>query len=354
MDATTTNDAPVDMQRLTAEINAEVRRRRAAGDFPPGLERELDAMFARYAPATTGGDFEEVVEAAERTSFVHADVPTASNQPLLSYVKRGLRMIMAWYVRFLAQQVTAFAGAITRSVRLLGQRVDTLERVTVKAAEQTLAEITEHRAGPDLSSFTEVASKSLAGVLGRVLHAECGAGALLTRLVADGRDAYGVEPTERLAMAAAQAGLDVRADDALTHLRAVPDGALGGLVLSGAIDCLPLGSVLELADLAAAKLAAGGVVTVISAGPAAWARALDPVLADLSPGRPLHPETWTHLLAARGFASPCVHNGPPVAGGGLAAVPEAVPGAEMINANVERLNRLLFAPGSYAVTAHRP
>jgi Methionine biosynthesis protein MetW len=352
MDATTTGD-PVDMQRLTAEINAEVRRRRAAGDFPPGLERELDAMFARYAPATTGGDFDEVVEAAERTSFVHADVPTASNQPLLSYVKRGLRMIMAWYVRFLAQQVTAFAGAITRSVRLLGHRVDTLERVTVKAAERTLAEITERRAGPDLSPWTDIVSQALTGLEGRVLHAECGDGTLLTRLVADGRDAYGVEPTERLAMAAAQAGLDVRADDALTHLRAVPDAALAGLVLSGAVDCLPLGSVLELADLAAAKLGAAGVLAVISVGPAAWARSLDPVLADLSPGRPLHPETWTHLLAARGFACATVHSGP-TGGGELATVPPTVAGAETINANVERLNQLLFAPASYAVSARRP
>jgi hypothetical protein len=353
MDATTTNDLPLDMQRLTAEINAEVRRRRAAGDFPPGLERELDAMFARYAPATTGGDFDEVVEAAERTSFVHADVPTASNQPMLSYVKRGLRMVMAWYVRFLAQQVTAFAGAITRAVRLLGHRVDTLERVTVKAAEQTLAEITERRAGPDLSPWAGIVSRALKGVEGRVLHAECGEGTLLARLVADGRDAYGVEPTERLAMAAAQAGLDVRADDALTHLRAVPDGALGGLVLSGAVDCLPLGSVLELTDLAAAKLAAGGVVTVISAGPAAWARSLDPVVADLSPGRPLHPETWIHLLAARGFTAATVHSGE-AGHDGLREVPNSTVGADVINANVGRLNQLLFAPASYTVSACRP
>jgi hypothetical protein len=347
------NPPSVDLHRLMAEINAEVRQRRAAGDFPPGLERELDAMFARYAPAATGSDFDAVVDAAERTSFVHADVPTTSNQRGVSYLKRGLRALMAWYLRFLAQQVTAFAGAITRAVRLLGRRVDVLERITVTAAEQALDEISERRAGPDLTAWIEVASASLSDVEGRVLHAECGEGALLARLVADGRDAYGVEPIEALAMTAAKSGLDVRADDALTHLRAVPDGALAGLVLSGAVDCLPLGSVLELVDLAGMKLGAAGVVVVLSSGRAHWAGALDPVLADLSPGRPLHPETWRHLLEARGFPAPCLHASGEHEQDRLSTVPSTTPNANVLNANIDQLNRLLFGPSSYAVTASR-
>jgi len=343
---------PLDFARLNAEINEEVRRRRAAGDFPPGLERELDSLFARYAPATTGADFDEVVERAERTSFMHADVPTASNQRVLVYVKRGLRSLMAWYVRFLAQQVTAFAGAITRSVRLLGHRVDRLETVTIVAAERSLSEVKQRRAGADLSQWSAVVTNAMAGVTGRVLHAECGEGELLAHLVADGRDAYGVEPSEPLAMAAARAGLDVRADDLLAHLRAVPDGALAGAVLSGAVDCLPLGSLLELADLVTAKTGPGAVVVVLSVGPGAWARALDPIVSDLAPGRPLHPETWCHLLATRGWDPALVH---PTANPtqALAPVPAGTPGAEVINANVERLNRLLYSSPAYAVTARR-
>jgi hypothetical protein len=351
MDATASDETPLDLHRVMAEINAEVRQRRAAGDFPPGLERELDAMFARYAPATTGADFDDVLEAADRTSFVHADVPILSNHAVLGYAKRALRPMTAWYMRFMAQQVTAFAGAITRAVRLLGRRVDALERVTVKAAEQSLAEIIERRAGADLTPWLDVVSTALAGVDGRVLHAECGSGALLARLVADGRDAYGIEPTEALAMAAAQMGLDVRADDVLTHLRAVPEGALAGLVLSGAVDCLPLGSVLELADLATAKLAPGGLLVVLSSSPAAWARSLDPVISDLSPGRPLHPETWRELLQHRGFTDAVVHAG--ATGESLRSLPVEAAGADIINGNIDALNRILFAPSSYAVAASR-
>ena len=343
---------PIDFTRLTAEINEEVRRRRAAGDFPPGLERELDSLFARYAPATAGGDFDEVLEQAERGSFVHADVPTASRQPLARIVKRVLRPLMAFYMRFIAQQVTAFAGAITRAVRLLGHRVDVLEQVTVRASDRMLADLAEHRPVADLSPWIETVSAALAGVEGRVLHGECGDGALLAKLVADGRDAYGVEPRATLAMAAAKAGLDVRGDDLLTHLGTVPDGALSGLVLSGAVDVLPLGLVLQLIQLATAKVASGGVVVVLSSAPAAWARSLDPVVADLAPGRPLHPETWTHLLRSHGFAGPVSHSAPDDRSR-LEAVAEATPAASVLNANIDRLNAVLFSPAAFAVVARR-
>ena len=342
----------IDLARVQAEINEEVRRRRASGDFPPGLERELDAIFARYAPAGAGDDFDEVIVSAETQSFIHVDVVTASNKPGVAYVKRALRKVMAWYLRFLAQQVTAFAGAITRAVKLLGERVAALETVTVLASERTLAEVRERRAGPDLTRWRSVAADELVGITGRILHTECGDGGLLSALNAAGADAYGVEPVEALAMAASRAGLDVRADDALAHLRALPEGALGALVLSGCVDALPLGEVLEIADLAAAVVAPAGTVIVISTGPASSIGARDPVVADLTPGRPLHAETWCHLLTERGLggvktilaprSAPC-----------LQPVASTVAGADVLNANLERLNEILFAGSDYAVVARR-
>jgi hypothetical protein len=344
-------DEPIDLGRIQAEINEEVRRRRAAGDFPPGLERELDGLFARYAPAASGDDFDEVLNSAETQSFVHADVPTESRLRPLVYAKRALRKLMAWYLRFVVQQVTAFAGAITRAVRLLGQRVTTLETVTVVAAERTLAEIRERRAGPDLTAFADLVVAELAGAERRVLHTECGAGELLLTLAGKGADVYGVEPVETLVTEASRAGLDARADGALAHLRAVPDASLGGLVLSGCVDALPLGEVLQLADRAAAVLAPGARLVLLSSGPAAWARRLDPVVADLAPGRPLHPETWCQLLEARGLTSVRVET---VGGPVLDRVAPDTPGADVLNANTERLNRLLFEPSAYAVVATRP
>ena len=343
--------AALDLARVQAEIAEEVRRRRATGDFPPGLERELDAMFARYAPASASDDFDDVLAFAETQSFIHADVSTASRRAPIAYVKRVLRTVMAWYVRFLAQQVTAFAGAITRAVSLLGRRVDALETATAVTPERTLTR--GDAAAPDLGPWVDVVLGAVADAPGRVLHAEAGAGGLVQALADAGLDAYGIEPVEETSLTAARAGLDVRADDVLAHLRNVPDAALGGVVLSGCVDRLPLGEVLAITDRAVATVGPGGVVVVISAGPAAWALGLDPVVADLAPGRPLHPETWAHLLAGRGLVVD-----PVVPGAGRTAlldpVPDTTPGAAVLNANAERLERLLFGPGPYAVVAHRP
>jgi hypothetical protein len=343
--------APLDLARVQAEIAEEVRRRRATGDFPPGLERELDAMFARYAPASASDDFDDVLAFAETQSFIHADVPTASRRAPLAYVKRVLRAFMAWYVRFLAQQVTAFAGAITRAVSLLGRRVDALETATAVAPERAL--VRGDDAGSDLSAWLPLVVGAMADAPGRVLHAEAGRGRLVQALADGGIAVYGIEPVEETSLEAARAGLDVRTDDVLAHLRNVPDGALGGVVLSGCVDRLPLGEVLAVANRAVAALAPGGVVVVLSVGPGTWARGLDPVLADLAPGRPLHPETWAHLLSGRGLVVDPVRTGPGRSGI-LEPVPDTTPGAAVLNANAERLERLLFGPGPYAVVAHRP
>ena len=267
-----TEDVPpvpgIDLGRLQAEINEEVRHRRATGDFPPGLERELDAMFARYAPAGTGDDFDDVLASAQTQSFIHADVPTSSRRAPFAIIKRALRMAMAWYVRFVAQQVTAFAGTITRAVGLLARRVDALETLTVSPADRAVAR-------RDLSPWADIVVTALAGIRGRVLLTECGDGALIRSMLSAGLDAYGVEPSEELTVEAAGAGLDVRTDTAIRHLRKVPDESLAAVVLS--VDTLPTGEVVAIAGRAVDALAPGGTLMVLSAGPLAWARSVDPV-----------------------------------------------------------------------------
>ena len=340
----TETGSDIDLARIQEEIAEDVRRRRAAGDFPPGMEQELDAMFARYAPAGTSDDFDDVLSAAEAQSFIHAEVPTASQRRPLGYVKRLLRKTMAWYMRFLAQQVTAFAGTVTRAVALLAHRVDSLERVTL---------VTRPQVEPPSVDASATVLAALSGTRGRVLHAECGRGALLRSLVDGGVDAYGVEPVEAAADAALQSGLDVRADTALAHLQKLPEGALGGVVLSGCSDWLAPGDLLAVASLAARALAPGGVLVVVSVGPRAWARGLGAVVADLSPGHPLHAATWRHLLSERGLS---VERVTPLATrtSGLSPVPGATPGAEVLNANLERLNAELFTDDAYAVVACKP
>jgi hypothetical protein len=103
----------------------------------------------------------------------------------------------------------------------------------------------------------------------------------------------------------------VRSDDPFDHLDAVDHEALGGLVLAGLVDRVPVGRQLAIADRAAAVLATGGTVAVVGTQPDAWGRTTSVIDADLSPGKPLHAETWAHLLEERGFRVEAQGDGAP-------------------------------------------
>jgi len=333
----------LDHQKLLAEIDEEVRRRRESGDIPADLERELDLVFARFAPVDAlEADFDQVLTRAEQATFIDVLAPTESSRPVVPIFKKVVRKLIGWYLRYVANQTSTFAHAIARAVRLLGERVDALEDASPLAAGNAVL-----RAGPqpaDLAEWAPIVADRLRGVEGRVMHGEVGDGSLLTALVDAGVDAYGVDPAPR-----STAAHEVREDEVVVHLRAVPDATLAAVVLAGCVDRSSLGAQLALADLAAAKVKPGGHVVVISRDPAAWQRAEDPVQVDLSPGRPLHAETWRHVLAERGFDDPEILHGR-AGDDTLQPVPK---GNAVLNANIERLNALLFGPASYAVVARR-
>lgn len=303
---------PLDLDQVRREIEDEVRARRASGDFPPGLERDLDAIFARFAPAVTGGDdLASALDAAERASFVDVDVPTESRIAAVGPVKRVLRKLVGWYLRYLAQQMSAFATSSVAALRHLARRVEDLESATPGASARVLEQARSVAPPPMVSGFEASVVEVLRGRTGRVLVAECGDGTLLRLLVEAGADAYGVDPQASPTHELGRSGLEVRVDEALVHLRAVGEEALAGLVLTGCVDRLGLGAQIELAERASATLADAGRIVVLGTAPEAWTRSVDAVTADLTPGRPLHGETWAHLLDAHGFTTIEHRPGPP-------------------------------------------
>jgi hypothetical protein len=292
----------IDLQQVLREIDEEVAARRASGDFPPGMERDLDLIFARFAPATTSGDdLDALLEQADRGAFMDVDVPTASRLPAVSIVKKVLRKLMAWYLRYVAQQVSVFATATVGALKLLGRRVAVLEASTPGADPAVREQLTRAASVPDFADVATTVSTLFASITGRVLVGECGDGALVRQLKAAGADAYGCDPRLALAEQATLAGSEVRTDDLFDHLGAVDHEALVGLVLAGVVDREPVGRQLALADLAATVLATGGRVAIVGTQPDAWGRTTSIIDADLSPGKPLHAETWVHLLEERGF-----------------------------------------------------
>lgn len=305
----------IDHPQLLAEIDAEVRRRRESGELPADFERELDLVFARFAPVrAVGDDFAQVLERTEQSTHIDVLAPVASRTPAVGFVKRVIRKSVGWEMRYVAQQVSTFAFGVTRAVRLLGQRVDDLER-DARGAGGTLLAMARAEAPPlDTDRWGPVVLEAVKDAPGRVVHAECADGALVAHLVAAGVDAYGVDPADQVP----PPGLEVRVDEAIDHLRAVADDSLGAVVLSRCTDLLSLGTLAQMATLVRAKLAAGGVAVVIATMPDLWAG----VAADLAPGRPLEPGTWCRLLGAGGASAAEVLE--PTADGGGAAPDYAV------------------------------
>jgi hypothetical protein len=336
-----------------AEIDEEVRRKRASGELPAGFERELDLAFARYAPVdAVEGDFDSIVAKLDASTVIDTQASTESSRPGVAQVKTGVAKAVGWYVRHVASQSSGLFHATAKALRLLGDRVDALEAASPGAATRAWREArtATHKTSPPLpaGAWNQMILGAMAGAAGRVLHVECGDGSLVAALQAAGVDAYGVEPDDDLALQAADRADDIRADEAIDHLRLLPSASLGGLVLTGCVERLPMGSQIELADLATARLAPGAPLVIVSTDPNAWRTARDPVEVDLSPGHPLSPETWEAVLRTRPFAGVTVQPGPRPAG--LEPVDK---GATTINANLARLNDLLFGPVSYAVVAKR-
>ncbi|MCU1459478.1 MAG: hypothetical protein JWL73_3570 [Actinomycetia bacterium] len=334
-----------DARELMAEIDAEVRARRAAGDIPAGFERELDALFARFSPSGTGDDFTTVLDRAEHDAFIDADPPLGSAKRGGLVVKKGVRAAVGWYLQYVTQQVATFGTMTVRAVRILGERVERLEAASGSAA--VAAEAAKLAPSTPVAPFTPQIVARVTGAPGRVLHADAGTGELLVALADAGIDAYGVEPRDVALVPPADARLEIRADDVVGHLRAIADATLGAVVLSGVVDIAPVGELLELAQLVAAKVAPGGAMVVVSADPRSWGRGRSSVESDLAPGRPLHAETWVRLLSERGFRDVVVEDAPgPHVGGNDQPTHE-------LDARVERLEAELFGREAYLVAGVR-
>jgi hypothetical protein len=290
----------VDLQQVRREIEAEVRARRARGDYPPGFEREMDALFARFAPPEVTEDFDAALARAEEDVAVDPVIPTASQHPALGLVKRVVAKMIGWYHVWLAQRLTAFGAVLTNALRLLGGRVDELERVT---RDMSRARATGHAVLPvrDDAIWTETVVDALRSCPGRIALVECGDGTMLDALLGTGLDAYGVEPRADVAEDAIDRGLEVRVDDGREHLRHVGEQALDAVILRGIVEGTPVGELLSVVDLAAAALRDGGTLAVCSLAADAWGSGTTAVEADLSAGRPLHPDTWVTVLPQQGF-----------------------------------------------------
>jgi SAM-dependent methyltransferase len=203
-----------------------------------------------------------------------------------------------------------------------------------------------------------------------VLDVGCGRGEFLQLLREHGITGRGIDLNHEMVAECVAAGLDVREADALSYLRALPEGALGGLIAAQVVEHLEPDYLLECLDEAFRVLRPGSPIALETINVTSWSAFFTSYLRDLTHVRPVHPDTLRFVVSAAGFLDAEIQLRAPLPdsekllstprvtrevdlatagpeGRGLLAL------ADAFDRNVERLNTQLYGPLDYAVIAWR-
>jgi SAM-dependent methyltransferase len=189
-----------------------------------------------------------------------------------------------------------------------------------------------------------------------VLDIGCGRGEFLALLQARGIPARGIDVNDSMVEVCLQKGLEASKADALGYLRAQPAGSLGGLLAAQVVEHLDPAYLTNLLDAAYAALRPGAPIVLETINPACWFAFFESYVRDITHVRPLHPDTLKFLLQASGFGGVEIrYQAPYPEHHKLQRVAPSALGdaAEALNANVDKLNSLLFTYLDYAAIAKR-
>jgi SAM-dependent methyltransferase len=191
-----------------------------------------------------------------------------------------------------------------------------------------------------------------------VLDVGCGRGEFLAVLREHGIHAQGIDVNAAMVDVCRDQGLDVSEADGLSYLTALPDGSLGGLFAAQVVEHLEPRYLTALIDAAFQKLRPGAPIVLETINPACWFAFFESYIRDITHVRPVHPDTLKYLLVASGFQRvEILYRAPYPERDKLQPIPANATLGESVdtlNANVERINRLLFTWLDYAAFGRRP
>ena len=393
---------PTDHEELLETLRGRVRDRREAGDYPPGLEVNLEAHFQRIVGTRAGSESSQFRAKLDRlaafSSFSPDRIQLKSKIPGGGAVHRGVGRVTGRQIQGVLDQMQQFANALrdvldelvdTASddhdhshpdlvgmVDILIDRWASYERAPVESGAGTAdlhrrVEALEARearrqfrpwfksarfAEEFRGSWDELVERyrdlanRLVGI-GPVFDLGCGRGEFLTLLKELGVEAYGMELDPELAEEGRARGLAVEQGDGLAHLATLVDGTLGAIVLVQVIEHLSAQEAADLALLARDKLRPGGKLLIETANPQSLYVLAHPFHVDPTHQRLVHPAYLEFLFREAGFESIELQWRSPPPPDDVLETPTEDDGVHA--ANVRRLNQLLFAPQDYALIATR-
>ena len=401
-----------DVDALVVRLRERVERRRREGAYPPELEAEMDAHFQRIAAHRPSPyDYEllrtRLGQLDHAMGFSPAHIAYESGVPGGTAMHRTVGKAVSRQTAGILEQMHRFAEAVRDVLRemavviehpnahvhaeLLGQVDALMERFadldrTPQDGISALADVRSRleklekaeaarRFAPwfgaatfedqfrgsaeDLRDRYQDLATRLAGA-GPVVDLGCGRGEFVELLVGMGVEAKGIEIDRALVEAGREAGLPLEYGDAVSWLAAEPDGSLGGISMIQVIEHLTAKDRTEVIRLAAEKLRPGGRILVETLNPQSlyiFARAF---YADPTHDTPVHPAYLEFLLKEAGFSEIGIEwRSPPPDGEPLRPVSTSAADDDpdglvaQINANIERVNAILFGPQDYAILAVR-
>jgi len=303
------------LQRDTAELT---RQFALLEEKSAALSREITEQFGSLA-----GQFESLTE---------SDRATMS----------GLLARMAEVDYFLREVKRSFPAPVPpEQLASLPSGFDALSSAFAEIFRGSFAEIKERLAVylPDLKSVAH---------LGPVLDVGCGRGELLELLAEAEIEAYGVELNQEIVDAAVDRGLDARLDDALHHLRSLPEKSLGAVTAIHVVEHLDVDTLIEFTDLCLRALRPGGLIIFETPNPDNVKVGANYFWMDPTHLHPLPSAFLRFVVSMRGFDDaeivPFKRTSP---FGSTLRLDEA---SEQLS---ERLANELFGPEDYAVIARR-
>jgi O-antigen chain-terminating methyltransferase len=244
------------------------------------------------------GRVEHTFAALARIESTHAELDRQVNR--LRAVMHDLQLVVERQPRPAAAQVPPSPVAATAPVADTGMR---------QSMDLFYASFEDHFRGP-----TEEIRSRAAVYLPRVRQAGaglaespivdlgCGRGEWLALLKENGLVARGLDLNRVMVSRCEELGLDVIEADALSHLPAVTDGALGAITAMHVIEHMPFESLVRLLDEAWRTLRPGGIAIFETPNPENLTVGACTFYTDPTHLRPLPPDMMRFVAEARGFA----------------------------------------------------
>ena len=183
---------------------------------------------------------------------------------------------------------------------------------------------------------------------GKVLDLGCGRGEFLELLEKNGLKGLGIDINDQMIDICLEKGLDCQKGDILEKLVEHEDGSLSGIFSSQVIEHLSPSYLKRLLELAYFKLAPSSYIVLETINPVSVFSLVEIYFLDLSHQKPIHPQAIKFLMESTGFEEVEIIYSSPVEEGRLQDLPGSDEVATILNQNIDKLNKLLYAPSNYA------